>query len=151
VFVQVAHCKFVCCKLLQIWALEEARKLETWYYHLSFSASTFNTLFSCWPYVMLVSPLQLNPFFFFLNSWKGKIFLHCWVFPYRVPWIHYACCWTCSCKQQGKTCPVRSFSFVILAFLSSVIWGMHVQVFMMNLSAPFICEFFKDVQEKALP
>jgi adenosine kinase len=28
---------------------------------------------------------------------------------------------------------------------------MHVQVFMMNLSAPFICEFFKDVQEKALP
>ncbi|KAM5555988.1 hypothetical protein ABKV19_023741 [Rosa sericea] len=25
------------------------------------------------------------------------------------------------------------------------------KVFMMNLSAPFICEFFKDVQEKALP
>ncbi|RCU22348.1 hypothetical protein DVA79_21505, partial [Acinetobacter baumannii] len=25
------------------------------------------------------------------------------------------------------------------------------KVFTMNLSAPFICEFFKDVQEKALP
>jgi len=100
---------------------------------------------SCW------SPLCNLILFFFGNSWKGKIFLHCWVFPYRVPWIHYACCWTRSCKQQGKTCLVRSFSFVIIAFLSSVIWDMHVQVFMMNLSAPFICEFFKDVQEKALP
>ena len=27
----------------------------------------------------------------------------------------------------------------------------YLQVFMMNLSAPFICEFFKDVQEKAFP
>lgn len=27
----------------------------------------------------------------------------------------------------------------------------HMQVFMMNLSAPFICEFFRDAQEKALP
>ena len=42
-------------------------------------------------------------------------------------------------------------SCVIIAFRSSFIWDMHVQVFMMNLSAPFICEFFKDVQENALP
>lgn len=26
----------------------------------------------------------------------------------------------------------------------------HMQIFMMNLSAPFICEFFKDAQEKVL-
>jgi adenosine kinase len=25
------------------------------------------------------------------------------------------------------------------------------QVFLMNLSAPFICEFFRDAQEKVLP
>ncbi|KAB2031571.1 hypothetical protein ES319_D05G313000v1 [Gossypium barbadense] len=29
--------------------------------------------------------------------------------------------------------------------------GFFLTVFMMNLSAPFICEFFRDVQEKALP
>lgn len=42
-----------------------------------------------------------------------------------------------------------------LAIISSAIASpgplQLLQVFMMNLSAPFICEFFKDAQEKVLP
>jgi hypothetical protein len=41
--------------------------------------------------------------------------------------------------------PVLSLAWTVL--ICSHIW----QVFTMNLSAPFICEFFKDVQEKCLP
>lgn len=46
---------------------------------------------------------------------------------------------------------VGSFSLLIIEFSSFSCLLLRLQVFMMNLSAPFICEFFKDVQEKALP
>lgn len=43
------------------------------------------------------------------------------------------------------------FLFLLLNSVASAALLLCLQVFMMNLSAPFICEFFKDVQEKALP
>lgn len=38
--------------------------------------------------------------------------------------------------------------FVNRSVFNLLVW---LQVFTMNLSAPFICEFFKDAQEKVLP
>lgn len=37
-----------------------------------------------------------------MDSWEGQVHLHCWLFPYSVPWINSACCWACSCNQQGN-------------------------------------------------
>jgi len=31
-------------------------------------------------------------------SWEGKIYLHCWIFPYGVPGFYSTCCWACCCN-----------------------------------------------------
>ncbi|KAK1403128.1 hypothetical protein POM88_002733 [Heracleum sosnowskyi] len=58
-----------------------------------------------------------------------------------------------SLVEKAKYYYIAGF-FLTISPESIQLLGEHVaatnKVFMMNLSAPFICEFFKDVQEKAL-
>lgn len=88
------------------------------------------------------------------NSRKGQILLYCWILSHCFPRVYFTCCWACCCKQQGITTlmlflylPCCS-NYTVMVF--NIIRILFFKVFTANLSAPFICEFFKDVQEKTL-
>ncbi|KAB5538962.1 hypothetical protein DKX38_016495 [Salix brachista] len=106
---------------------EHLKRPENWKLgttSISFSLLLHSTLCLVFGHMScLVSPLQLNPFFIETVE-KAKYFY-----------------------IAGFFLTVSPESIMLVAEHAAA----NNKVFMMNLSAPFICEFFKDVQENALP
>lgn len=90
---QVTHCQLVGCKLLQVWTFEKTRKLGVGYASFLIRSNLY--------YVPSSKFFYFNLPFIFAYSWEGQVHLHCWIFPHCFPRIHSACCWACSCQQEG--------------------------------------------------